>query len=42
MLKQKSNQAAGSSQAAIQGPPEKRNEREREKNETQHTVSELK
>lgn len=46
MLKQKSNQAGGSSQAAIQGAPEKRDEREgrngREKNETTHTAPELK
>lgn len=48
MLKQKSNQAGGSSQAAIQGPPEKRDEREREgrngrdKNEPAHTTPELK
>lgn len=48
MLKQKSNQAGGSSQAAIQGPPEKRDEREREgrngrdKNEVAHTTPELK
>lgn len=51
MLKQKTNQAgSSSSQAAIQGPPEKRDEREREregrngrdKNETSHTATELK
>lgn len=50
MLKQKSNQAGSSSQAAIQGAPEKRDEREREregrngrdKNETAHTATELK
>lgn len=48
MLKQKSNQAGSSSQAAIQGTAEKRDEREREgrngrdKNETVHTASELK
>lgn len=50
MLKQKSNQAGSSTQAAIQGPTEKRDEREREregrngrdKNETAHTTTELK
>lgn len=48
MLKQKSNQAGSSSQAAIQGAPDKRDDREREgrngrdKNETPHTASELK
>lgn len=51
MLKQKSNQAGSSSQAAIAGAPEKsRDEREREregrngrdKNETAHTATELK
>lgn len=41
MLKQKSNQPGGSSQAAIQGSTEKRDER-RDKNETQHTTSEMK
>lgn len=40
MLKQKSNQAGGSSTAAIQGPPEKRDDR-RDKNETPHATSEL-
>lgn len=41
MLKQKSNQPGGSSQAAIQGTTEKRGDG-RDKNETQHTTSELK
>lgn len=40
MLKQKSNQAGGSSTAAIQGAPEKRDDR-RDKNETPHAASEL-
>lgn len=41
MLKQKSNQAGGSSTAAIQSTVEKRGEG-RDKNETPHTTSELK
>lgn len=41
MLKQKSNQPGGSSQAAIQSSTDKQRE-EREKNERQHTTSELK